>query len=134
MFASMSDLHVNPFKSHLIILKSSHDVRDGLLTVLGFQEGHILVRYLGLSLLASRLTISNCKPLLLKIDSRIKGWEGIQLSFVGRIQLIKSVLMALNVYWTMAFLLPKGVIREMEKQLRLFLWKGSNGGEYSKVA
>ncbi|KAK4384056.1 hypothetical protein Sango_3096100 [Sesamum angolense] len=73
-------------------------------------------QYLGLPLLASRLSISDCKPLLLKIDSRLKGWESIQLSFAGRLQLIKSVLMALNVYWAMAFILPKGVIREVEKR------------------
>ncbi|KAL0347638.1 UNVERIFIED_CONTAM: hypothetical protein Scaly_1779800 [Sesamum calycinum] len=106
-----------------------------LLLICGlFREGHLPARYLGLLLLVSRVTISDYKPLLLKIDSCIKGWEGIQLSFVGRIQLINSVLMALNVYWTMAFLLPKGVIREVVKQLQLFLWKGSNGGGYPKVA
>ncbi|KAL0439881.1 UNVERIFIED_CONTAM: hypothetical protein Slati_2471100 [Sesamum latifolium] len=48
-------------------------------------------RYLGLPLLASRLSIADCKPILQKIDSRIKGWDGIMLSFAGRVQLIKSV-------------------------------------------
>ncbi|KAL0300324.1 UNVERIFIED_CONTAM: putative ribonuclease H protein [Sesamum angustifolium] len=86
------------------------------------------------SSLASRLSISDCKPLLLKIDSRIKGWESIQLSFAGRIQLIKSVLMSLNVYWAMAFILPKGVIREVEKKMRTFLWKGNSAVGYPKVA
>ncbi|KAL0420599.1 UNVERIFIED_CONTAM: hypothetical protein Slati_3082800, partial [Sesamum latifolium] len=66
--------------------------------------------------------------------SRIKGWEGIQLSFAGRIQLIKLVLMSLNVYWAMAFILPKGVIREVEKCLRSFLWKGTSNVGYRKVA
>ncbi|KAK4384366.1 hypothetical protein Sango_3068700 [Sesamum angolense] len=42
-----------------------------------------------------------------------------------RLQLIKSVLMSLNVYWAMAFILPKGVIREVEKRMRNFLWKGT---------
>ncbi|KAL0292946.1 UNVERIFIED_CONTAM: putative ribonuclease H protein [Sesamum angustifolium] len=83
---------------------------------------------------ASRLSISDCKPLLLKIDSRIKGWESIQLSFAGRLQLIKSVLMSLNVYWAMAFILPKGVIREVEKKMRTFLWKGNSAVGYPKVA
>ncbi|KAL0445479.1 UNVERIFIED_CONTAM: hypothetical protein Slati_1675800 [Sesamum latifolium] len=92
------------------------------------------LRYLGLPLLASRLTIADCKPLLQKIDERIKGWEGINLSFAGRVQLIQSVLMALNTYWAMAFILPKGVIREVEKRLRTFLWKGHSGGGYAKVA
>ncbi|KAL0444549.1 UNVERIFIED_CONTAM: hypothetical protein Slati_2177600 [Sesamum latifolium] len=59
---------------------------------------------------------------------------GNNLSFAGRVQLIRSVLMALNVYWAMAFILPKGIIREVEKQLCSFLWKGSSGGGYPKVA
>ncbi|KAL0300134.1 UNVERIFIED_CONTAM: putative ribonuclease H protein [Sesamum angustifolium] len=85
------------------------------------------------SSLASRLSISDCKPLLLKIDSRIKGWESIQLSFAGRLQ-FKSVLMSLKVYWAMAFILPKGVIREVEKKMRTFLWKGNSAVGYPKVA
>ncbi|KAL0302321.1 UNVERIFIED_CONTAM: putative ribonuclease H protein [Sesamum calycinum] len=118
----------------LFLSRSAQDVREQLLAALHFQEGHLPLRYLGLPLLASRLSISDCKPLLLKIDSRIKGWESIQLSFAGRIQLIKSVLMSLNVYWAMAFILPKGVIREVEKKMRTFLWKGNSAVGYPKVA
>ncbi|KAL0295420.1 UNVERIFIED_CONTAM: putative ribonuclease H protein [Sesamum radiatum] len=133
-FAKLSGLHANPQKSQLILSRSAQDVREQLLAALHFQEGHLPLRYLGLPLLASRLSISDCKPLLLKIDSRIKGWESIQLSFAGRIQLIKSVLMSLNVYWAMAFILPKGVIREVEKKMRTFLWKGNSAVGYPKVA
>ncbi|KAK4381318.1 hypothetical protein Sango_2979500 [Sesamum angolense] len=46
-------------------------------------EGHLPVRYLGLPLISARLSIADCQPLLQKIDSRIKGWEGVQLSFAG---------------------------------------------------
>ncbi|KAL0294868.1 UNVERIFIED_CONTAM: hypothetical protein Scaly_3114600 [Sesamum calycinum] len=109
-------------------------MREHLLAALQFQEGHLPLRYLGLPLLASRLSLSDCQPLLLKIDSRIKGWDSIQLSFAGRLQLIKSVLMSLNVYWAMAFILPKGVIRAVEKRMRHFLWKGNSAVGYPKVA
>ncbi|KAL0300285.1 UNVERIFIED_CONTAM: Retrovirus-related Pol polyprotein from type-2 retrotransposable element R2DM [Sesamum angustifolium] len=66
--------------------------------------------------------------------SRIKGWEGVMLSFAGRVQLIKSVLVSLEVYWAMAFILPKGIINEMIKRLRSFLWKGTSSSGYPKVA
>ncbi|KAL0455538.1 UNVERIFIED_CONTAM: hypothetical protein Slati_0893000 [Sesamum latifolium] len=56
------------------------------------------------------------------------------LSFAGRVQLIKSVLSALQVYWAMAFILPKHVIKEVEKRLRNFLWKGSTAVGYAKVS
>ncbi|KAL0340093.1 UNVERIFIED_CONTAM: hypothetical protein Sradi_4526100 [Sesamum radiatum] len=91
LFASLSGLHTNPQKSQLIISKAASGLRDTLLETLGFQEGHLLIRYLGLPLISARLSITDCQPLLQKIDSRIKGWEGVQLSFVGRVQLIKSV-------------------------------------------
>ncbi|KAL0444885.1 UNVERIFIED_CONTAM: hypothetical protein Slati_2211200 [Sesamum latifolium] len=109
-------------------------LRDTLLPILGYQEGQLPLRYLGLPLLASRLSIADCTPILQKIDDRIKGWEGIMLSFAGRVQLIKSVLSSLQVYWAMAFILPKTVIREIEKRLRSFLWKGCAGAGHAKVS
>ncbi|KAL0393125.1 UNVERIFIED_CONTAM: Retrovirus-related Pol polyprotein from type-2 retrotransposable element R2DM [Sesamum radiatum] len=69
-----------------------------------------------------------------KIDARIHGWDGVGLSFAGRVQLIKSVLLAFEVYWAMAFLLPKGVIKEIVKRIRTFLWKGNSSSGYPKVA
>ncbi|KAL0288564.1 UNVERIFIED_CONTAM: hypothetical protein Sradi_7095200 [Sesamum radiatum] len=42
--------------------------------------------------------------------------------------------MGLNVYWAMAFILSKGIIREVEKRSHSFLWKGLSGRGYSKVS
>ncbi|KAL2234698.1 UNVERIFIED_CONTAM: hypothetical protein Sindi_1202000 [Sesamum indicum] len=105
-----------------------------MLEVLGFQEGVLPMRYLGLPLLSSRLTVADCNPLLLKIDKRIAGWEGMALSYVSRVQIIKSVLLSLNLYWSSAFILPKKVTNEIEKRLRTFLWKGTTNSGYAKVA
>ncbi|KAK4381321.1 hypothetical protein Sango_2979000 [Sesamum angolense] len=124
VFASLSGLHTNPQKSQLIISKAAHGIRTSLLDTLGFLEGHLPMQYLGLPLISSRLTISDCQPLFQRIDSRIHGWEGTNLSFAGRVQLIKSVLLALGVYWAMAFLLPEGVIKEINKRLPLFFRRG----------
>ncbi|KAL2226618.1 UNVERIFIED_CONTAM: hypothetical protein Sindi_2020500 [Sesamum indicum] len=114
-FATWSGLRLNIEKSYLIISKSTQNVKEQLLGMLGFQEGHLPMRYLGLPLICSRLTIFDCQPLLRKIDERINGWEGLALSYAGRVQLIKSVLMAFTMYWGSAFILPKVVLREIEK-------------------
>ncbi|KAL0318219.1 UNVERIFIED_CONTAM: Transposon TX1 uncharacterized protein [Sesamum calycinum] len=127
-------LHANPQMSHLILSKAANGVRTSLLETLGFQEGRLPLRYLGLPLIASRLTLLDCQPLLQKIDARIRGWNGVSLSLAGRVQLIKSVLLAFEVYWAMAFLLPKGVIKEIVKRIRTFLWKGNSSSGYPKVA
>ncbi|KAL2235669.1 UNVERIFIED_CONTAM: hypothetical protein Sindi_1299100 [Sesamum indicum] len=108
--------------------------KDQILAAMGFQEGHLPMRYLGIPLLSSRLSIADCQPLLLKIDARIKGWEGISLSYAGRVQIIKSVLSAMSIYWASAFILPKAIIKQIEKRLRNFLWKGTYTSGYAKVA
>ncbi|KAL2252862.1 UNVERIFIED_CONTAM: hypothetical protein Sindi_0080900 [Sesamum indicum] len=131
-FAELSGLWLNVQKSHLIISRSAQELKDQMLEILGFQEGHLPMRYLGLPLISSRLSISDCQPLISKIDARITGWEGISLSYAGRVQIIKSVLSTLSLYWAYAFILPKKVIKEIEKRLRNFLWKGTTSSGYAK--
>ncbi|KAL2226237.1 UNVERIFIED_CONTAM: LINE-1 reverse transcriptase [Sesamum indicum] len=133
-YAELSGLRLNIHKSHLIISRSAQDLKDQMLGILGFQEGHLSMRYLGLPLITSRLSISDCQPLISKIDARINGWEGISLSYAGRVQIIKSMFSALSLYWASAFILPKKVINEIEKRLRIFLWKGTTSSGYAKVA
>lgn len=48
--------------------------------------------------------------------------------FEGRLQLIKSVLFGMQVYWTNVFILPKRVIRVIEQMLNRFFWNGKIDG------
>ncbi|KAL2232499.1 UNVERIFIED_CONTAM: putative mitochondrial protein [Sesamum indicum] len=57
-----------------------------------------------------------------------------RLPTITEVQIIKSVLVAMGVYWASAFILPKGVIKDIEKRLRAFLWRGTGNSGYSKVA
>ncbi|KAL0291253.1 UNVERIFIED_CONTAM: hypothetical protein Sradi_7031000, partial [Sesamum radiatum] len=72
-FAKLSGLHANPQKSQLIISRSALEEREHLIAALQFQEGHLPLRYLGLPLLASRLSISDCQPSSLKSIVGLKG-------------------------------------------------------------
>ncbi|KAK4397797.1 hypothetical protein Sango_1255200 [Sesamum angolense] len=125
VFASLFGLHANLDINQLIISKSVPGNRELLLQRLSFQEGYLPVRYLGLPLISSKLTLSDCQPLLIKINKCLKGWEGVSLTFADRLQLVKSVIMAFHVYCGSIFILPKRVIREIEKRMRRFLWKGN---------
>ncbi|KAL2224544.1 UNVERIFIED_CONTAM: hypothetical protein Sindi_3022100 [Sesamum indicum] len=133
-FAEWSGLRLNVQKNHLIISRSAQTVREEMLALLAFQEGVLPMRYLGLPVISSLLTIADCHPLLQKIDKRIAGWEGTTISYAGRVQIIKSVLISLSLYWASAFIIPKKVINEIEKRLRAFLWKGTTNSGYAKVA
>ncbi|KAL0295521.1 UNVERIFIED_CONTAM: hypothetical protein Sangu_3196000, partial [Sesamum angustifolium] len=107
-FAALSGLKVNPAKSQIIFSRAVQQERQQILDYLGFQEGSLPVKYL--------------------------GWNNQILSYAGRLQLIKSVLTTLHTYWASAFILPKGVLKTLEKKMRQFLWQGSAGSGNAKVA
>ncbi|KAL0285315.1 UNVERIFIED_CONTAM: Retrovirus-related Pol polyprotein from type-2 retrotransposable element R2DM [Sesamum radiatum] len=132
-FAELSGLQANLQKSHLILSRSAAAYRDSLLAILDFQEGHLPLRYLGLPLLASRLTISDCQPILRKMEARIKGWEGVMLSFAGR---VSSSNLSYQLYRCIGLwhLFCQNIIKEIEKRLRNFLWKGNLDTGYAKVS
>ena len=48
------------------------------------------------------------------------------LSFVGRLQLIQSVISSIHAYWSSHLILPKRIINRVEQLMRDFLWKGSD--------
>ncbi|XP_011078512.1 uncharacterized protein LOC105162217 [Sesamum indicum] len=109
-FGDWLGLRRNGQKSHLILSKSAQDIKEELLMILGFQEGQL--------------------PMRLRNVLRVgRGYL-----FRKRVQIIKSVLTSLSVYWASAFILPKCVIKEIEKRLRRFLWKGTGSSGYAKVA
>ncbi|KAK4384399.1 hypothetical protein Sango_3064900 [Sesamum angolense] len=108
--------------------------RQQIIECLGFQEGFLPIRYLGVPLTSSRLTIADCRPLLTKVDTRLAGWSHHNLSYAGRVQLIRSVLNTLHIYWASVFILPKGIISILEGKMRKFLWQGPNRRGNAKVA
>ncbi|KAK4381921.1 putative mitochondrial protein [Sesamum angolense] len=81
-FAALSGLNVNPEKSQIILSRAVQQDRKQIIECLGFQEGFLPVRYLGVPLTSSRLTIADCRPLITKIDARLAGkmrkflWQG----------------------------------------------------------
>jgi hypothetical protein len=76
------------------------DTKMQLLGVLGYREGKLLVRYLGVPLITSKL------------------------SYADRLQLLNSILFAIQVYLSCLFIPPKVVTEKITSLLRSFLWKG----------
>ncbi|GKA28235.1 putative reverse transcriptase domain, reverse transcriptase zinc-binding domain protein, partial [Tanacetum coccineum] len=63
-----------------------------ILNILSFEEGKLLVKYLGVPLVPSRLLCRDCKELMEKVKGQINDWKNKSLSLAGRVQLIQSVL------------------------------------------
>ncbi|XP_062145358.1 uncharacterized protein LOC133852602 [Alnus glutinosa] len=96
-------------------------------------EGVFLVKCLGVPLITKRLMAADCESLVLKFTTRIDSWLVKHLSFAGRLQLIKSFLCSLQVYWCRILILLKKVISLLEQKLNRFLWCGQDVKAKAKV-
>ena len=85
----------------------SVDIKTDLLNTTGFGLGTFPMKYLGVPLISTRLSQSDCQPLLEKILGRIHSWTSRALSYAGRLQLIGSVLYSIQQYWCNMFIIPK---------------------------
>ncbi|GKC52350.1 RNA-directed DNA polymerase, eukaryota, reverse transcriptase zinc-binding domain protein [Tanacetum coccineum] len=84
------------FANDLLVM--SHGDKQRILEVLPFQTSRLPVKYLGIPLL-SKNGISDCKVLVDKVRNKVNDWKYKTLSYAGRLQLITSVLSAMQTYW-----------------------------------
>ncbi|GJR32465.1 protein LAZ1 [Tanacetum coccineum] len=82
-------------------------VKNVILSIMPFAEGELLVKYLGVPLISSRLLNRDCKILMKQATNRIGDWKNKSLSFAGRFQLCKSVISSMHVYWASVLMIPQ---------------------------
>ncbi|GAB2282642.1 hypothetical protein Dimus_039557 [Dionaea muscipula] len=120
-FGQVSGLEANIGKSSLCF----GGVRDGekgaLAATLGFSVSLCSFKYLGVPLSAKKLKVCLFQPIIDKIVARITCWTARCLSYAGRLQLVKSILLSIHVYWSQIFLFPKSVLLSVEAICRAFL-------------
>jgi hypothetical protein len=63
-FAGLSGLVTNPEKSHIFLSEVDDELETSLQDLLGFRLDSLPIRYPGVLLISTRLTHSNCKPLV----------------------------------------------------------------------
>lgn len=132
MFSKAPVLVANPDKSCVYFGGMNQQDQERIPEEIHYVKGELPFRYLGIPLSTKRLISVQCKPLLDKMLSRITSWETKMLSYAGRAQLIRSVVYAIQMYWSQVFMLPKKIIQSVEAICRRFLWTGQ--AETSKKA
>ncbi|GJU52788.1 uncharacterized protein Tco_1226502 [Tanacetum coccineum] len=90
-------------------------VKTAILQLMPFEEGSLPIKYLGVPLISSRLLHKDCKILVERVQKRIRDWKNKWLSFAGRLQLCLSVISFMHVYWASVFILPIGIINDIEQ-------------------
>ncbi|GJV24536.1 hypothetical protein Tco_1377231 [Tanacetum coccineum] len=75
---------------------------------------------------------SNWSPIVDRFQKRLSTWKCKNLSYGGRLTLIKSVLGSLGVYFFSTFKAPVSIIKKLESIRRDFFWGGNS--ESKKIA
>ncbi|CAL1358963.1 unnamed protein product [Linum trigynum] len=132
-FYRVSGLNCNPTKCEIYFGGESVLYKSNALALSGFQEGKLPVRYLGLPLLAGKLSSSEIDILVDKITKRIRSWRAKKLTYAGRLQLLNFVILGIVQYWMQLFVLPKQALKRIQKICSQFLWHGTDEGR-AKVA
>ncbi|GKD39836.1 hypothetical protein Tco_1260043, partial [Tanacetum coccineum] len=70
----------------------------------------------------TRLFNRDCKFLVEKVKNRIGDWKNKSLSFAGRVQLCKSVISSMHVYWDSVLMIPTSILLDIEQLIRGFPW------------
>jgi hypothetical protein len=96
-----------------------------LANTFGCSIGSLPFTYLGLPLSLTRPIIAYYWPLVSKCERRMVSISFF-LSQVGRLQMTNAVLSALPTYTMCTFLLPKIVVKQIDKFRKHCLWRGSD--------
>lgn len=71
---------------------------------MGFKLDSLPFRYLGIPIFARRLHVNEYQGLVDGVTQRIRSWEAKLLSYTGRIELIKSVMLGFKLFGSSTFL------------------------------
>lgn len=69
-FTRCTALIANPEKSQIFLAGVDDFTKDSIVAALGFNQGELPIRYLGLPLFTSKLTHVDCLPLINKIQKK----------------------------------------------------------------
>ncbi|XP_010495645.1 PREDICTED: uncharacterized protein LOC104772766 [Camelina sativa] len=124
-FKQESGLGINRDKTALFLDGENLEENKLIADRAGLVQGSFPVRYLGVPLSSKKMTRQDFQPLLDRIRAKFNSWTVRKLSFAGRIQLIQSVVYSTITFWASIFVLPNGLLEEIESMCSAFLWKGS---------
>ncbi|GKE49217.1 hypothetical protein Tco_1480475 [Tanacetum coccineum] len=125
LFSWLSGLKVNFAKTAMFGVNISEDEAEALAHYLNCSTGSSPFEFLGVLIGANPRLVSTWTKVINRFRERLKGWKGRFLSFGGRIVMINSVLNSLPTHYMSLFLAPKGVVKQLERFRKNFLWGGS---------
>ncbi|XP_074300190.1 uncharacterized protein LOC141631416 [Silene latifolia] len=126
-FCDWSGLLANPDKTYIYFGGVANDVKHQILLLTGFSEGTFAFIYLGVPLHSSRNSFDTYGTLIHKIQTHLHHWTTKFFSFAGRAQLLNSVIFGLTNFWCATVLLPKKIVKIINKLCKDFFWNQEDG-------
>jgi len=124
-FVESIGLKVNFNKSMMVPINVADDRLEILSRILGCSKGSLPFTYLGLPLSLTRPTVADYWPLVTRCERRLVSISSF-LSQAGRLQLTNAVFSALPTFAMSTYLLPKIVIKQIDKFCKHCLWRESD--------
>lgn len=122
-FGDTASLRINLQKSNVYIACVDDYVRQDIMNVIGFSNGTLPFRYLGIPLASTKLKTADYSCLVDAIRMKISSWPRQSLSYAGKIELIKSVVQGIECYWLSILPLPSNIIDTIYGLCRKFIWQ-----------
>eukprot|EP00253_Pinus_taeda_P035974 PITA_35974 len=127
LFMKVTGMQINYRKSQLIMEGLDRLEKNQITSILPFDVLNMEnpFKYLGFWLKLNAYKKQDWNWLVAKIEARISHWSYKWLSRAGRLTLIKSVLLAMPVYWAALTWVPKGILDKIRRICSRFLSAGS---------
>ena len=92
---------------------------------LGFNAGSIPFTYLGVPIFLGKPRKSHLQPIAVKIINKLATWKGLLLSYMGRVQLVQSVIQGMTLHSFMVYPWPISLLKNLDAAIRNFVWMGN---------
>lgn len=135
-FAAATGLQINYTKSAAVPIFMNEQTISECIAALGCRREGFPQTYLGLPLSNNKLRLTAFAPQIAKTDKYLAEWQASLLNQMGRTTLVNAVLDSQLVYAMCALAIPQGIIDQVDRRRRSFLWsgKGNTSGASCLVA
>lgn len=120
LFEMLVGLKIDFNKSEILMINDEDNRGNLYAKTFNCQTGSFPIRYLGVPVSPSKLRVRDWLPLVEKGNKRLDVWKGGSLSIAGRSTLISASLNNSPIYHMSVYLLPKTIVKNLDKTRRVF--------------
>lgn len=124
-FGESTGLKVNYEKSSMVPINVDEQKFSDLAATFGCSKGSLPFTYLGLPLSITKPTVADFWPLVTKCERRLVSVSSF-ISQADRLELTNVVFTALPNFAMSTFILPKIIIKQIDKYRKHCLWRGND--------